>query len=130
MAKQLKKIFYVEDDIDIATVAKMTMEELGGFELKHSLSGTEALTQMPEFSPQLVLMDMMMPEIDGLEVMKRMRQSDELKNIPVIFMTAKAQVHEQESYISAGALGVILKPFDPVTLCDSINNLWNKINDN
>lgn len=124
MVERLNKILYVEDDIDIARVAMMTMEEIGNFHVKHCSSGQEALEEIAHFAPQLIIMDMMMPEMDGLETMILIKKMQSGKNIPVIFMTAKAQNHEQELYLNNGAIGVILKPFDPMTLCDIINNLW------
>lgn len=129
MTEKLKKILYVEDDEDIAQIAVMTLEEFGEFEVQHSISGVDALLELPKFLPQLVLMDMMMPEMDGLETFKRMKEIAAIKNIPVIFMTAKMQAKEQQSYLDAGAIGVIAKPFDPEKLCDIINQMWQKNND-
>lgn len=129
MTEKLKKILYVEDDEDIAQITVMTLEEFGEFEVQHSISGVDALQELPKFLPQLVLMDMMMPEMDGLETFKRMKEISAIKNIPVIFMTAKMQAKEQQSYLDAGAIGVIAKPFDPEKLCDIINQMWQKNND-
>ncbi len=129
MTEKLKRILYVEDDEDIAQITVMTLEEFGEFEVKHCASGVDALRELPKFLPQLVLMDMMMPEMDGLETFKRMKEIAVIKNIPVIFMTAKMQAKEQQSYLDAGAIGVIAKPFDPEKLCDIINQMWQKNND-
>ncbi len=122
----LKRILYVEDDEDIAQIVEMTLEEFGGFEVKHCISGIDALRELPKFLPQLVLMDMMMPDMDGLEVFQRMKKIDKIKDIPVIFLTAKMQLQEQKSYINAGAIGIIVKPFDPEKLCSNINVIWRK----
>ena len=129
MTEKLKRILYVEDDEDIAQITVMTLEEFGEFEVQHSISGVDALQELPKFLPQLVLMDMMMPEMDGLETFKHMKEIAVIKNIPVIFMTAKMQAKEQQSYLDAGAIGVIAKPFDPEKLCDIINQMWQKNND-
>ncbi len=126
MTDKLKKILYVEDDEDIAQIVLMTLEEFGGFETKHCISGADALQELPKFLPQLVLMDMMMPVMDGLELFNRMKKIDKIKDIPVIFVTAKMQAKEQQSYLDAGAIGVIVKPFDPEKLCDTINAIWQK----
>lgn len=124
MKEKLKKILYVEDDEDIAEVGQMTLEDIGGFDVKYCSSGKAALESFIEYRPQLVLMDVMMPEMDGTETLSKLRELDGGENTPVIFMTAKAQTHEQISYIKMGVLGVIVKPFDPMKLCDDIILLW------
>ena len=124
MADELSRILFVEDEETIAIVAIMTLEDIGGFEVKHCTSGEEAVLALPDFKPQLVLTDMMMPGMDGIETFKKIRELPDGKDIPVIFMTAKAQKHEQEDYISIGAAGVVPKPFDPMTVCDTIRELW------
>lgn len=128
MTKKLKKILYIEDDEDIAQITVMTLEEFGKFEVQHCISGINALQKLPKFLPQLVLMDMMIPGMDGLETLSRMKEIEVIKNIPVIFMTAKMQAKEQQSYLDAGAIGVIAKPFDPEKLCDIINQMWQRNN--
>lgn len=129
MTKKLKKILYVEDDQDIAQIAKMIFEDFGGFEVKHCCSGVSALEELIKFSPQLILLDMMMPNMDGLETLVNMKKVDGVGDLTVVFMTAKIQKKEQQLYFDAGAIGIIKKPFDPETLCDSVNDLWNKNND-
>tara|TARA_R110002124_G_scaffold47694_3_gene141516 strand:- start:37 stop:435 length:399 start_codon:yes stop_codon:yes gene_type:complete len=124
MSDDLKKILYVEDVSSIATVAVMVLEDLGGFEVRHFLSGQEAVDALPAFEPQLVLLDVMMPGMDGPEALRRIRQLPQGRDLPAIFMTAKAQVHEQDEYIAMGALGVIVKPFEPVSLSDTIRKMW------
>lgn len=125
MTDELKKILYVEDVNSIATVAVMVLEDLGGFEVQHFLSGQEALDALPGFAPQLVLLDVMMPGMDGPEALRQIRQMPEGRDIPAIFMTAKAQMHEQDEYIAMGALGVIVKPFEPISLSQTIREMWN-----
>ena len=73
----------------------------------------------------LCILDVMMPELDGPSTFNKLKEMEKLKNVPVIFMTAKAQVHEVEHFKSLGAIGVITKPFDPMTLCEEIQNIWN-----
>ena len=125
MSKEpLEKILYVEDDEFIAEVTIMTLEDLGGFNVKHCASGKDALLALPDYKPQLVLMDVMMPGMDGPETMETMRKMPEGESIPIIFMTAKAQTHEQKTYMDMGALGVIVKPFDPAKLCGTIEGIW------
>ncbi|WP_417493167.1 response regulator [Maricaulis sp.] len=125
MTDELKRILYVEDVASIATVAVMVLEDLGGFEVRHFLSGQAALDALPDFAPQLLLLDVMMPGMDGPETLRRIRELPEGRGLPAIFMTAKAQVHEQDEYIAMGALGVIVKPFEPISLSDTIREMWN-----
>ena len=124
MANDLNKILYVEDEEDIALVVGMTLEELGGFEIRHCSSGQEALDACPDFAPQLIILDVMMPGMDGPATLTNLRKLPCAKNTPVLFMTAKAQAHEQQRYLALGAIGVVTKPFDPMTLSDKIIELW------
>jgi CheY-like chemotaxis protein len=126
MVEKLKRILYVEDDMDVAEVALMTLEDLGGFEVKHCASGEEAIAALPAYNPQLVLLDVMMPNMDGPETLKAIQAMPEGKSVPIVFMTAKAQAHQQEAYLHMGAVGVLSKPFDPATLSDSLRTLWQK----
>lgn len=124
MPAALNKILYVEDDLDIAMVAKLTLEAVGGFNVLHCASGQDALDAFPSYAPELVLVDVMMPAMDGMETYANLRLLPQGRNTPIIFMTARAQTHEQEDYLKLGALGVIVKPFDPMTLSDYIREFW------
>lgn len=124
MNPDLNKILYVEDDEDIAEIAIITLEEIGGFEVCHCFSGAAALQQLTQFEPQLILMDIMMPEMDGPTTLREMRKLAQWQEVPVVFMTARVQTHEQQAYLALGAAGVIAKPFDPATLCTTITQLW------
>jgi len=130
MSNLLTRILYVEDDEDIAEIATMTLEDMGGYDINHCPSGQNALDTFATYSPQLILMDVMMPNMDGPKTLAQLRLLPNGTHIPVIFMTAKAQTHEQATYKAmGGVLGVIVKPFDPMTLCDQINALWTEFND-
>ncbi len=118
------RILLVEDDRDIQKVASMVLERLGGFQVACCSSGTEALTRGPEFAPDLVLLDVMMPALDGPDTLRAMRKIDALADTPVAFMTAKAQPDEIASYRAIGAVDVITKPFDPMSLCERIREIW------
>jgi two-component system OmpR family response regulator len=127
MASTLTKILYVEDDPDIQSVAKIALEVVGGFTLLCCGSGKEALNpSTAEFAPDLMLLDVMMPDMDGPTTLNNLRAMPSLKNTPVIFMTAKVQVNEVSYYKSLGAIGVIAKPFDPMQLATQIRQLWNE----
>jgi len=120
------KILYVEDDMVISEIVKMTLEDIGGFTVDHSSSGKEALSKLKNGDYDLALMDVMMPEMDGVQTMKVIHSLKKWSALPVIFMTAKTQTHEQEAYIQDGAIGVIPKPFDPETLCDTIVQMYER----
>ncbi|POF32290.1 response regulator [Roseibium marinum] len=128
MPEKLTRILFVEDDESIAQVVMMTLEDLGGFNAKHCDSGSKALETVIEFAPQLILMDVMMPKMSGPETLEHLRKMPGAKDIPVVFMTAKAQIHEQEAYMKLGAAGIIVKPFDPMTLSAEITSLWDRFN--
>ncbi len=120
----LHKILYVEDEIDIQAIAKLALENIGGFEVKICSSGQEALEKVECFSPDLIILDVMMPGMDGPKTMEELRKIEAISTTPVIFMTAKVQQTEVESYKSLGALNVISKPFDPMTLASTIKSIW------
>ena len=124
MAEDLRRIVYVEDEPDIRTIAELALTRIGGFTLEVCDSGQAALDKAPGFGPDLILLDVMMPGMDGLETLHRLREFSETADTPVIFMTAKAQRHETEYYIELGAIGVIAKPFDPLELPAKIREIW------
>jgi CheY-like chemotaxis protein len=122
----LKRILYVEDEPDIQMVARIALESVGGFTVKICSSGEEALQEAEEFAPDLVLLDVMMPGMDGPTTLQALRGIPALEDIPAVFMTAKVQPHEVEQFRSYGALDVIAKPFDPMALSGQITTVWQK----
>lgn len=124
MTQELTRILYVEDDPDIQAIAMMVLETISGFTLKACSSGSEALENAVRFNPDLVLLDVMMPGMDGPETLKGLRNFPELASTPVVFMTAKVQPQEVEGYLNLGAVGVIAKPFDPMTLAQQLRDIW------
>ena len=123
---ELKTILYVEDQKDIQVVTKYALESISNFELKICDNGEEALELLNQYVPNLILMDVMMPVLDGPATLIQIRQRDNLKNIPIIFMTAKILPNEVSELINLGAVGVIAKPFDPITLGDQILDIYTK----
>lgn len=121
---ELKHILYVEDDPDIQMVAQMALEVVGGFTLRTCSSGQEAIEAAAQFSPDLVLLDVMMPHMDGPSTLAALRALPATASTPVIFMTAKVQAAEVTYYKSLGAVGVIAKPFDPMALPQQVRQLW------
>lgn len=120
---QLQRIVYVEDDPDIQFIAKMALEASGLTVLACS-SGREALEKTEAFKPDLLLLDVMMPGLDGPATLQAMRLMPTLAKVPVIFMTAKVQPQEVEQYKAMDALEVISKPFDPMLLAEQLRSLW------
>ena len=126
MSKSLERILYVEDDLDIQAITVMVLEAISGFVLEACSSGKDALTKAVAFHPDLILLDVMMPGMDGPETLAALRQFPSLAKTPVIFMTAKVQPQEVQGYLALGAVGVIAKPFDPMALSDQLRELWDK----
>jgi two-component system OmpR family response regulator len=122
----LKKILYVEDEPDIVTIAELALATLGNFEFKSCSSGTEALATIPQFKPDLVLLDVMMPGMDGVATLGALRADPATAQIPIVFMTARSQPAEIARYRSLGALDVITKPFDPLVLADQVRAIWQR----
>tara|TARA_R110002012_G_scaffold71789_3_gene183804 strand:- start:8745 stop:9137 length:393 start_codon:yes stop_codon:yes gene_type:complete len=120
----LERILYVEDDLDIQTVATLALEVVGGFNVKVCSSGEQALEEVVAFAPDMILLDVMMPGMDGPTTLKALRQLDSLDEVPIAFMTAKVQSHEVDQLIKLGAVGVITKPFDPMALAIQVRSLW------
>lgn len=126
MADKLTRILYVEDEQDIQTVARLALEALGGFTVEICSSGNEALCRAPDFQPQLILLDVMMPVMDGPATLKMLRGMPQFASTPVIFMTAKVQSSEVAGYKEIGAVDVIPKPFDPMTLSNQVQAIWER----
>ena len=124
MADELKKILYVEDEPDIQKVAKLTLEHVGGFDVMVCGSGLEAIENGPGFEPDMILLDVMMPGMDGPATLEALRKIDSLSKTPAAFLTAKVLPTEIERYRALGALDVIAKPFDPMSLSDQVRAVW------
>ena len=126
MNRPLEKILLAEDEPDIQEVARIALESVGGFVLKICESGQQAIDASTEFEPDLLLLDVMMPGMDGPTAFQQIRKISGMESIPVIFMTAKVQAQEQAHYRDLGAMHVISKPFDPMQLSDTIRRVWEK----
>jgi len=124
MPKPLARILYVEDEPDIRMVAQMALEAVGGFTVTACASGSEALASAPGAAADLLLLDVMMPGMDGPSTLKALRELPATAQTPVIFMTAKVQAAEIAQYMALGAIDVIHKPFDPMELSAQIGRIW------
>lgn len=125
----LQKILFVEDDPDIQMVAQLALEAVGGYTVQMCSSGKEALAVAEQFAPDLILLDVMMPGMDGPTTLMELRKKPSLTHTPVVFMTARVQRHEIEQYLAMGAADVISKPFDPMTLSAQVADIWVKANE-
>lgn len=114
------RILYVEDEPDIREVTRLALEFSGRFDVRICESGSQALHEAAVFGPDLILLDVMMPGMDGLTLMNHLRGVTRTQDTPVVFMTAKVQTSEVSRYLDLGAAGVIPKPFDPRTLGDRV----------
>lgn len=121
---RLRKILLVEDDADIRLIAQTALEGIGGFEVALAGSGAEALAVAPAFAPDLILLDIMLPEMDGPTTLRALRELPDLCATPVVFLTARVLDSDLEQYKPLGALAVIRKPFDPLTLAEEVEQLW------
>lgn len=122
----LKRIVYVEDEPDIRSIAEFALAQLGGFTVELCESGQQAIEKAPAFKPDLILLDVMMPGMDGIETFARLKALPEIEATPIVFMTAKAMQDEVKRYLSLGAADVIPKPFDPLTLPDRLHEIWGR----
>lgn len=125
----LEKVLYVEDDPDIREIATLALEDVGGLTPKTCESGKQALQEIKEFQPQVLLLDVMMPGMDGPETLSAMKEMGAITDsILVVFMTAKVHPEEIQRYKTLGVDQVISKPFDPMTLADEVRALWDTFN--
>ncbi|PCK02918.1 MAG: hypothetical protein COA42_21825 [Alteromonadaceae bacterium] len=122
----LSKIMLVEDEADIRKIVEIALKNVGGFEVALCESGALAVDIATTFNPDLILLDAMMPEMDGPATLKALRANDNTKNIPIMFITAILAQQEREAFKAMGAIEVIAKPFDPMTLASQVRTLWNQ----
>jgi len=123
----LQKIMIVEDDDDIQDIAKMALDSVGGFSVELCSTGAEALEKVGKIKPQLILLDVSMPQMDGPSILRKLREDSETASIPVVFLTSNNHSDEIAAYKKIGAFDVISKPFDPVMLPEIVLNIWKRI---
>lgn len=123
----LNRICYVEDDADIQRIVRMSLERIGKMTIEIVGDPTRAVETIIAFKPDLVMLDWMMPVMDGPAVLKKMREHAETKDLPVVFITAKASQHELDELRAMGAAGTISKPFSPKDLPDQLRSIWKNL---
>lgn len=121
---RLTRILHVEDADDIRKIVEIILTKMGGYTILQCASGPEAVEKAAGFAPELILLDVVMPGLDGPDTLKALRGQEALKETPVVFMTGKVQSNEIEMLKGLGAIDVLAKPFDPSTLCGQIEAIW------
>ncbi len=125
--KELKLILLIEDEPDIQEIVRSALELVGGYDVMGAFTGQEGYDLATKNPPDLILLDMMMPGINGVQTFELLHENPVTSSIPVIFMTAKVQQHEVESYLKLGSVALIPKPFDPMTISAQIAEIWSKL---
>jgi CheY-like chemotaxis protein len=126
-ATPLNRICYVEDDEDIQRIVRMTLERVGKMTVEVVSDPTMAIEAMTAFKPDMVMLDWMMPKMDGPTLFREMKLRPETSSLPVVFITAKASQHDLNELLKLGAAGAISKPFSPKDLPDQLRAIWAKL---
>jgi CheY-like chemotaxis protein len=121
---RLRTVLYVDDEPDIREIVELSLGLVEGLNVEVCESGERALQRLPDITPDLVLLDVMMPGTDGPMTLQRMRADPRFANIPVVFVTAKAMPAEVARFRALGAVAVIAKPFDPLQFGQQIVAIW------
>jgi CheY-like chemotaxis protein len=116
------RVLYVDDEADIRTIVQIALGLDPGMEVTMAASGTEALDRIGRdgWIPDIALVDVMMPGITGMELVERLHNDPATQGLPILFVTASARSTDIARYVGAGAIGVISKPFDPLTLAGQV----------
>ena len=125
--RPLNRICYVEDDEDIQRIVRMSLERVGKMTVEVVGDPTKAVAAMTAFGPDLVMLDWMMPAMDGPTLFRQMQLRPETKSLPVVFITAKAAQRDLDELMKMGAAGTISKPFNPKDLPDQLRAIWAKL---
>lgn len=128
--KDLRLILLIEDEPDIQEIVRSALELVGGYDVISAYNGRDGYDLAVQKRPDLILLDMMMPGINGIETFSLLHENEATTSIPVIFMTAKVQQHEIDSYLKLGSVALIPKPFDPMTISAQIADIWSKLDSN
>jgi len=129
VGRSLKRSLLVEDDPDIQTITSMALGSFGGFTVHVCGSAAEAIQAAAEFRPDLILLDVMMPGMDGVDTLRALREIPETVSTPVIFLTARVQPADVAKYKELDSLAVIRKPFEPTALVETIQDIWIRYHD-
>lgn len=111
-----RRILIIDDEYDIRAVARLTLKTIGGWEVLLAASGSEGLAKAANEQPDVILLDVMMPDMDGIETFRALQANPSTQSIPIILMTAKVQPAEQRQFAELGVAGIIAKPFKAMKL--------------
>jgi two-component system, OmpR family, response regulator len=126
-SRPLNRICYVEDDEDIQRIVRMSLERVGKMTVEVVGDPTMAIEAMSTFKPDLVMLDWMMPKLDGPALFRQMQIRPETKALPVVFITAKASQRDLDELMKMGAVATISKPFSPKDLPEQLRDIWRKL---
>jgi two-component system OmpR family response regulator len=126
-SQPLLRVLCVEDDDDIRRILRLSLEKIGRMTVELVADPTQAMESMLASRPQLVMLDWMMPGIDGPALLRKMRENPATRGIPVVFVTAKASQRELAELRALGAAAAISKPFAPKDLPDQLRAIWNAL---
>ncbi len=125
--RPLNRICYVEDDEDIQRIVRVSLERVGKMTVEIVTDPLRAIDAMKAFGPDLVMLDWMMPGMDGPTLFRKMKQLPETASLPVVFITAKATQRDMDELVALGAAATISKPFSPKDLPDQLRAIWAKL---
>jgi len=117
---------YVDDDPDLQEIVRLGLEIGGGYEIKTCSSGQDALAQVEAFNPQLILLDVVMPDMSGTQTLEALHEIPVIKDVPVVFLTSKISSQQLSHYKKLGAAGVIRKPLNPMKLTGQVKEVWHR----
>ncbi len=122
-----RKILIIDDEDDIREVAALSLETVAGWEVIRASSGAQGVARAAELRPDAILLDVMMPGMDGPSTFRELRRNPATAGIPVLLLTAKVQGADQRRFADLGVEAVLFKPFDPLTLSKQISSAlgWN-----
>lgn len=122
------KVLIIDDEEDTRSIASMSLSILGGMDVLEADGGEDGINKAAQNQPDVILLDMMMPVMDGESTLSNLQNHDQTKHIPVIFLTTKAMSTEIERLKRLGAVGVLTKPFDPTVLADQVREILGRVN--
>ena len=118
-----RKILIIDDEDDIREVAALSLESVAGWEVAMASSGAQGIVRAEEIQPDAILLDVMMPGMDGPSTFRELRKNPATSRIPVLLLTAKVQATDQRRFADLGVEAVLFKPFDPLTLSAQISDV-------
>jgi CheY-like chemotaxis protein len=120
----LRRVLLIDDQLDIRRIAELSLGRVGGLEVLLAASGAEGVAMAGAHRPDIILLDAMMPDMDGPATLASLKARPDTLDIPVVFLTARVQAADIERYLGLGAIGVVRKPFDPIGLAAEVRAIF------